>query len=66
MEIAPGNMTETCMTSIDSMLTKGWIGDILTVTCNREPVSFSTRFTLILCILELQTTLAGLIYHWFW
>ena len=25
-----------------------------------------TRFTLKLCILELQTTLAGLIYHWFW
>ena len=33
-------MTETWMTSIDSMLTKGWIGDILTVTCVREPVIF--------------------------
>ena len=42
--IAPGNMTETWMTSIDSMLTKGWIGDILTVTCVGEPVSFMYTF----------------------
>ena len=42
--IAPGNMTETWMTSIDSMLTKGLIGDILTVTCAREPVSFMYTF----------------------
>ena len=42
--IAPGNMTETWMTSIDSMLTKSWIGDILTVTCVREPVSFMFTF----------------------
>ena len=42
--IAPGNMTETWMTSIDSMLTKGWIGDILTVTCVREPVIFMYTF----------------------
>ena len=37
-------MTETWMTSIDSMLTKGWIGDILTVTCVREPVIFMYTF----------------------
>ena len=42
--IAPGNMTETWMTSIDSMLTKGWKGDILTVTCVREPVIFMYTF----------------------
>ena len=40
----PGNMTETWMTSIDSMLTKIWIGDILTVTCVREPVIFMFTF----------------------
>ena len=39
-------MTETWMTSIDSMLTKDLIGDILTVTCVREPVIFMFTFTL--------------------
>ena len=37
-------MTETWMTSIDSIFNKRfeaiWIGDILTVTCVREPVIF--------------------------
>ena len=37
-------MTETWMTSIDSMLTKDLIGDILTVTCVREPVIFMFMF----------------------
>ena len=37
-------MTETWTTSIDSMLTKDWIGDILTATCVREPVSFMYTF----------------------
>ena len=38
-------MTETWMTSIDSMLTKDLIGDILTVACvRREPVIFMFTF----------------------